>query len=87
MAKPTDQQFDTAFRAYEHYVAELHEFVEAMVAAVVQVRNVEPFANFAEMLVDGRLKTSDSPVRVIDLRGRLPIQIVDSPPPAPAVGE
>jgi hypothetical protein len=50
MAKPTDEQFETACRAYEQYVAGLRRFVEAMEAVGVQVRNVEPFANFAEVI-------------------------------------
>jgi hypothetical protein len=50
MPEPTQDQFDAACRAYERYVAELSTFVASMVAIGVRVKNVEPFANFAEVI-------------------------------------
>ena len=50
MPEPTQGQFDAACRAYERYVAELDAFVETMRAIGVRVKNVEPFANFAEVI-------------------------------------
>jgi hypothetical protein len=51
MSKPTREQFDAVADAYEAYVTGLRRFVDAMAAVGVRVKNVEPFANFAEVLV------------------------------------
>src|SRR5690349_16360399 len=50
MPKPSLEQFEAACRAYEQYVGGLRQFVETMAVVGVQVRNVEPFANFAEVI-------------------------------------
>lgn len=55
MAKATDELFNAACQAYERYVGNLSEFVRSMVDLGVQVKNVEPFANFAEVIVTHEL--------------------------------
>src|SRR4051794_2919134 len=50
MAKATDELFGAACKAYERYVGNLGEFVKSMADLGVQVKNVEPFANFAEVI-------------------------------------
>src|SRR5262249_14773193 len=51
MPIPTAAKFDAGAHAYEAYVQGLHEFVEAMSVVGIRVKNVEPFANFAEVIV------------------------------------
>ena len=48
---PTAEQFDRAYQVYRDYVVVLRKFVDAMSDIGIMVRNVEPFANFAEVIV------------------------------------
>lgn len=50
MPDPTPEQFATVCAAYRRYVGELRAFAATMEAVGVRVRNVEPFANFAEVI-------------------------------------
>ena len=51
MPRPNAEQFEAVTRAYEAYVDALRKFVEGMSVVGVRVKNVEPFANFAEVIV------------------------------------
>jgi hypothetical protein len=44
-------RFQEAFDAFDKYVSGLERLVAAMQALGVQTRNVDPFANFAEVIV------------------------------------
>lgn len=57
-ARPSDDQFAAAYGAFEEYVAAKQRFVEAMHAVGVQTGNVDPFANFAEVIVAKEMRGS-----------------------------
>jgi hypothetical protein len=51
MILPNPEQYDEAIRSFSGYVGALERLADAMGAIGVQTRNVDPFANFAEVLV------------------------------------
>ena len=56
MIQPTIEQYDEAMRSFENYVSALEKFSDAMRAVGIQTRNVDPFPNYAEVIVS-RIKS------------------------------
>lgn len=51
MHQPTDAEFQEAFAAFDSYVSALECLVDAMSAVGIPTRNVDPFANYAEVVI------------------------------------
>lgn len=51
MPEPTPAQYEEAYESFGQYLASLKRFADAMEAVGIKTRNVDPFANFAEVIV------------------------------------
>ena len=49
--KPTVAEFQEAYAAFDSYIGALERLADAMTVVGIPTRNVDPFVNFAEVII------------------------------------